>query len=96
MKIKIVNKFRFTVALTVVLLLVCTAVFAAFGGLRAYSKDSVDYALHTVDNRETIWSIAEQYCKKGQDIRKTVYEIKKVNDIRENIIFVGQTLKIPK
>lgn len=96
MKIKIVNKFRFTVALTIALLLICTALFAAFGGFKAYSKDTVDYTLHTVDNRETIWSIAEQYCKKGQDVRKTVYEIKKTNGIQGNIISAGQTLKIPK
>ena len=96
MKIKIVNKFRFTVALTIVLLLVCTALFAAFGGFKAYSKDTVDYTSHTVDNCETIWSIAQQYSEKGQDIRKTVYEIKKLNGIQENIVFVGQTLKIPK
>ncbi len=96
MKIKIVNKFRFTVALTIALLILCTAVFALFGGFKAYSKDVVDYTLHTVDNQETVWSIAQQYNKKGEDIRKTVYEIQKTNDIRENMIFVGQTLKIPK
>ncbi len=96
MKIKIVNKFRFTVALTLALLILCTAVFALFGGFKAYSKDSVDYTLHTVDNQETIWSIAQQYSRQGEDIRKTVYEIQKTNDIKENMIFVGQTLKIPK
>ena len=96
MRIKIVNKFRFTVALTIALLVACTALFAAFGGFKAYSKDTADYHIHTVDNRETIWSIAEQYTPKGQDVRKTVYEIKVANGIQQNVIFVGQTLKIPK
>lgn len=96
MKLKIVNKFRFTIALTIFLLLICTAVFAAFGGFRAYSKDTSEYFLHTVDNRETLWSIAQQYSQKGKDIRRTVYEIEQANGIEQNIIYVGQTLKIPK
>ncbi len=96
MKLRIVNKFRFIMALTILLLLVGTVLFASFGGARAYSKDPEEFIIHTVDHNETIWSIAEQYHHKDKDIRKLVYEIGEENQIQNQIIFVGQTLKIPK
>jgi len=45
--------------------------------------------IHTVQNGETLWDIARQY---PGDPRKTVYEIREMNDLESAIIYPGQKL----
>lgn len=48
----------------------------------------------TVQQGDTIWSIAENIKKDNQDVRKLVYEIKKENNVINSIIVPGQILNI--
>jgi ABC-type dipeptide/oligopeptide/nickel transport system permease component len=61
----------------------------------AYNNKCSQYIEITVKKGDTLWSIAKKYGSQKQDIRKTIYYIKKTNDFKSSYIYIGQTLKIP-
>lgn len=52
--------------------------------------------LVTVRCGDTLWSIAEDYCPEGEDIRSFIYEIKKENSLKNSALDIGQQLLIPQ
>jgi nucleoid-associated protein YgaU len=51
---------------------------------------------YIVTQGDTIWSIADNHCDAGTDIRKTVYTIYDINRINQNEdIYPGQAILIP-
>ena len=56
--------------------------------------------MECITRGDTLWSIAEYEIKnndyyKNQDIRKVIYEIKKINNLEGNELKEGIELKIP-
>ncbi|HEX7056459.1 MAG TPA: LysM peptidoglycan-binding domain-containing protein [Bacilli bacterium] len=49
----------------------------------------------TVKQGDTIWAIAKRYAADGTDIRKIVWQIKRVNHLETGIIHAGDRLLIP-
>ena len=49
----------------------------------------------TVKSGDSLWSIAEQYCPEGEDLRSFIYEIKKENSLSGSNLAIGQTLFVP-
>ena len=49
----------------------------------------------TVRRGDSLWSIAEQYCPVGEDIRNFIYEIKKENSLSDPNLSVGQKILVP-
>jgi LysM repeat protein len=49
----------------------------------------------TIRSGETLWSIASDYRKPGQDVRKLIEEIKKANNMNTSIIIAGETILVP-
>ncbi|MCX7695834.1 MAG: LysM peptidoglycan-binding domain-containing protein [Caloramator sp.] len=56
---------------------------------------TITYKEVVVKKGDTIWNISIKYTPKDKDVRKTVYEIRKINNLNDCIIFPGQTLKVP-
>lgn len=56
---------------------------------------TISYEEVVVKKGDTIWNISIKYTPKDKDVRKTVYEIRKINNLNDCIIFPGQTLKVP-
>ncbi|MCF6093115.1 LysM peptidoglycan-binding domain-containing protein [Microaerobacter geothermalis] len=50
----------------------------------------------TVKKGDTLWSIASQVNKKGVDLYKMIYYIKKTNGLKDHLIYPGQQLVIPE
>lgn len=48
-----------------------------------------------VESGDSLWKIAKKYGPQDQDIRKTIYEIKKYNNLQDSYIYQGQVLKVP-
>lgn len=87
---KIVNLPRFIVAVTII---TCVLSFiVSMITVKVFSASPEVYDNMIVSEGDTIWSIASQI--KG-DINKNVYEIKKINNLKNSIIYVGQELQVP-
>ena len=65
-------------------------------GLNGFSKsnnlENKNYFNHTVKKGDTLWAIAQRYLGSGYKYK----EIKDLNALNSDMIYPGQTLKIPK
>ncbi|MCT4585682.1 MAG: LysM peptidoglycan-binding domain-containing protein [Peptostreptococcaceae bacterium] len=54
--------------------------------------DHIDIRVCAGDN---LWSISKEYCNNNVDLREFIYNVKKINNLQNSNINVGQILKIP-
>ena len=79
----------FTVVVVVAVVLLAT-------GVGASSPDAVgDSVTHRVVAGDTLWGIAADHTGDGGDVRRTVFEIRRYNDLDGSVIVPGQVLEIP-
>ena len=97
MKNKILELIGYVIALLIILafvlgILAMIATFSkvVFGSERVVTED------YTVSAGQTLWDIAEENKQDGQDVREYVYNLRKLNNIDDCIIYEGQVLKIIK
>jgi LysM repeat protein len=50
---------------------------------------------HVVTNGETLWSIAARHTAPGDDVRAVVFDIKRINDLDDSMIRIGDRLVVP-
>ena len=91
-KVTDVNKFKRFMFLTV--LSISIIVFTSITTMKAYSKDIPQFDYVSVEQGDTLWSIAKAYAG-SKDIRQVVYEISELNNIHNNPIHIGDIIKIP-
>lgn len=61
----------------------------------ATAKNTVEATtIHVVQSGETVWDIAKQYCPRGTDVRRFMYEIAEDNGLNDYIIHAGERLVI--
>ncbi len=87
-----INKFKRFMFLTI--LLISMISFTSILTLNAYSKDIPQFDYVSVQQGDTLWSIASDYAD-NKDIREVIYEISKINNIHNNSIHPGDIIKIP-
>ncbi len=87
---KIVNKKRFITFITVSILLLISLLNLCFAKSEVITED------YTVTQGDTLWSIACENKKAGQDIREYIYELRKLNDLDDCMIYPNQVIKIIK
>jgi len=51
--------------------------------------------LHLVVSGDTLWSIAAQQTQAGEDVRTTVFDIKRMNRLEGSVIRPGDQLVVP-
>ena len=93
--LRIVNRFRFTVFMVVVILTVCSTIGLLVGSFNASGSTRKSYEVITIQSGDTLWSIAADYKSDDQDIRDYIYEICDKNDIKAGEIMQGQNILIP-
>ncbi len=86
---RIVNKKRFVISITILMALIITLFNNCFAVKKVETEDYI------VTNGDTLWSIATEYKHEKQDIREYVYQLRKLNNI-DCIIYSGQEIKIIK
>jgi len=69
------------------------AIVAALSIAASASDVQKEYVSHIVSPEDTLWDIAETYGT-NDDVRKTVYEIKKLNQMESSEMIVGTELLI--
>lgn len=94
MRLTMRGKFVLAVlSLIIVSIIVVLSVNTGF----ATRKDSeVNYFFYTVKSTDTLWSIACEHTPDNKDVRETIYEIKKLNNISENELVPGMRLAVFK
>ncbi|MBQ7668197.1 MAG: LysM peptidoglycan-binding domain-containing protein [Clostridia bacterium] len=69
--------------------------FGIFGFQNVSLGESVpNYITIKVSKGDTLWTIASDYVKDGEDIRDVIAEIKELNNLKNSNIKVGQELTI--
>lgn len=94
-KYRIRSKFRFTLFLTVAILMAVSVTGTIFGANQAESLTKPVYKEIIVQSGDTLWNLAEEFGPVNQDTRKVVHAICNLNDISADSIFPGQTILIP-
>lgn len=94
-RLRIVNKFRFTVFLVSVFLLLFTVLGTLVGINTAESAQVPNYIEVCVQTGDTLWSLAANHGAENVDKRKLIYEIGILNNLNDNYIYPGQILKVP-
>ena len=92
----IVNAKRFFIFITLVLIFFTSLFFMIFNIQKVYGdvleENFKEYYISKGDN---LWNIALENMPEGYDVRKMVYEIKKINGIETGLIYEGSTIRIP-
>ena len=92
---KIISAPRFIAFITICTLLVIFAVTAIIGLNNAEGLSEPEYRSIEVCSGDTLWQIASEYGPKDTDLRKTVYMICSLNDIKADEIREGDILLVP-
>lgn len=94
-KYRIKSKFRFTLFLTVAILMMISLTGTIFGANDSESLTKPVYSEIIVQSGDTLWNLAEEFGPDNKDIREVVFEICKINEISADSIYPGQTILIP-
>lgn len=95
-KYRVVNRFRFISFLTVCILMTVLVLTAVIGIDRVSGMDVKRYTTVQVKSGDTLWNIAAEYGPDNQDIRQTVYEICKYNNVSADTLMAGQYITVPE
>lgn len=57
-------------------------------------KSQVAYKTVVVEQGDTLWDLAKEYFP-DMEIRRAVYELKKINNLKDGTIYEGQSLVVP-
>jgi len=92
MTISVSTLTRVAVLLTLVVLVV---VLLLANAVSARGPDPAVYRDHRVTSGDTLWDIAIGYTPAGEDVRITIMDIRRVNELDGSVIVPGQVLRIP-
>ncbi|HAS91150.1 MAG TPA: LysM peptidoglycan-binding domain-containing protein [Sedimentibacter sp.] len=93
-KYKVSDSKKFKRFMFLSILLISIITITSITTIKAYSKDIPQYDYVRVQHGDTLWSIAKDYAG-SKDIRQVVYEISELNKIHNNLIHIGDIIKIP-
>ncbi len=94
-KYRIKSKFRFTLFLIILFLIVFTSVNGLLGYNNVNGSSMNEYYVIKISDGDTLWNIATEYGPDNQDIRDTVYEICELNEMQASDLEAGQKILIP-
>ncbi|MCP3775655.1 LysM peptidoglycan-binding domain-containing protein [Paenibacillus sp. MZ04-78.2] len=80
----------------ILLLFVGSTVSAWVGNGNAHAKGVAPVQAYVVVHQgDTLWSIASSHAAKGQDLRAYVFQLRKLNNLKNVTIYEGQKLLLP-
>lgn len=95
-KYVIVDSKRFFIFVTSVLIFLTMIFSLLFTFSKAHSSTYMpNYKEYYVSYGDSLWEISLRNLPEDYDVRKMVYDIKKINDLQTGEIFHGDILKIP-
>ena len=94
-KYRVANRFRFTVFVTIMIILITTVMNFALGLNTADSLTYTEYMNLEIMSGDTLWTIAETYMSDFGDVRMAVHELCQINDISASELYAGMTILVP-
>lgn len=91
MHLRIKNKVKFIRSMAIATFLLIALFNISIAKSNTLEAEYIDY---TITKGETLWSIAKEYTPDNKDIRKTIHEIKQINNMQDSNIYENQTIKI--
>jgi len=92
---RIVNKFRFTIFITVCLLLIIFLCGALLGFFNTEAASVQEFVSVRVQPGDTLWDLAKEYGPSNCDVRKVIYDICELNGVDAGSLQIGTYLTIP-
>ncbi len=96
---KLTTPFRVVVLLTAIVVLMVLLLANAVGATGATGTDdsgaAVEYGTHLVIAGDTLWDIATEHTAPGEDVRRVVFDIQRLNGLNGSVILPGQVLQVP-
>jgi LysM repeat protein len=87
------NKRRFIILIAILVSIVCSTLIIATTTTKGYSEPL--YLKVVIEPGDTLWDIVCDYYGNNVDIRKTIADIRKQNDLPTSELYVGQVIQIP-
>ncbi len=94
-KYRVASKFRFTIFMTLFIIIAVSAVGMLLGFNTVSSSSKDIYNQVQIEAGDTLWDIAVEYGPENSDVRKIVREICDLNEITADGLYVGQRIIVP-
>jgi len=93
---RINSRTRFTLFVVITIILITAVMNFALEFDTVNSSTAQEYREIKISSGDTLWSIADNYMKDNSDIRKSVYELCRINDISADELRAGMTILVPE
>lgn len=93
---RIKSEFRFTLFLTLVMVMIILTAGTVLGANEALSLTKPVYTEVQIISGDTLWELAKEYGPNDRDVRKVIHAICEINDITADDIQPGQSILIPQ
>ena len=95
-KFKVVNRTRFYIFVTMILLIAGIVTNTILSTAKAYSNPvDIPFEEVIVSEGDTLWFIAIDFMPKNYDVREMIYNIRQLNEMKTASIHPGDIIKIP-
>lgn len=94
-KYRIKSTFRFTLFMTIAILILFSFAGTVVGANNAECLTKTNYSEVRIESGDTLWDLAKEFGPNDKDVREVIYDICKINDISADSIYPGQTILIP-
>lgn len=91
----IMAKYRYHTAVLIIVIALM-AINLLTVSVNAFNSQQAHFEEMVVQNNDTLWTIAEKVTPNGQDVRNTIFTIRKVNHLNSAVLYPGQRLLIPR
>lgn len=95
-KYVIVDGRRFFAFITFISILIALTISMIFTFNKAHGNiESQQYREYHVLAGDNLWNISLEYMPKNYDVRRMIFEIKRLNNMKDSYLAAGETIKIP-
>lgn len=92
---RVSSKIRFSIFLAFIAVLILST-YMAFVGVTDAQGDTVErYEIISVNDGDSLWTLAKNHVPKDMDIREYVYHVAKYNDVDPGDLNSGEKIKLP-
>lgn len=92
---RIKSEFRFTLFLVICILLISLIGGSLVGINPAVALTDKNYTTIEVCSGDTLWEIASKYAPENMDIRRAVYKLQDLNNLKAVDLAPGMVIQIP-